>query len=304
MKFRSKENLLSGNNIKRVENALCAKPGFSLVETVTALIILALISSSVLVVIDRCITSATDSSLRMQAFEVARENMEAILSKSSVTEMVEYGNSDKYPEVQWQTAVETFYEPLTERIWVRGVCSAQYIDTASDTQTVELVQWLTSLTKEQLLEMLEQKQKQKEKEWPAEEIIKTVEEAADYADVDVATIQQWIEDGMPLTRDGFYIAGWLDLYIEAGGEPTSEEIAVLAKEYESPKAKSEHDDKAKEYEPDDESVKPDDEESVEPEDDEKSVEPQRGDLVCGVPREELLGMPIEEIFQLLLNCEE
>ena len=86
-------------------------PAFSLVEAVTALIILALISSSVLVVINRCMASAADSALRMQAFEVARDNMETLLSKDSVNEMVEYGSSDKHPEIKWQTTVEMFYEP-------------------------------------------------------------------------------------------------------------------------------------------------------------------------------------------------
>ncbi|MFA5252310.1 MAG: type II secretion system protein, partial [Phycisphaerae bacterium] len=87
MKCRSKQILL---------------PAFSLVEVMTALIILALISSSVLVVINRCMASAADSSLRMQAFEVARDNMETLLSRDEVEETVEYGSSDKYPEIKWQ----------------------------------------------------------------------------------------------------------------------------------------------------------------------------------------------------------
>jgi type II secretory pathway pseudopilin PulG len=135
-------------------------PAFSLVEVVTALIILALISSSVLVVINRCMASAADSELRMQAFEVACDNMESLLSKDSVEEMVEYGNSDKYPEIKWQTTVEIFYEPTMmeqTQIWVRGICSAEYADTTGQTQTIELTNWLTGLTREQLLQMLKQK---------------------------------------------------------------------------------------------------------------------------------------------------
>ena len=147
MKCRSKKILLSA-------------PAFSLVEAVTALIILALISSSVLVVINRCMACAVDSELRMQAFEVARDNMETLLSKDSVKEMVEYGSSDKYPEIQWQTTVEMFYEPAIEQmqIWVRGICSAEYTDTAGEVQTIELTHWLTGLTKEQLIQMIKQEQ--------------------------------------------------------------------------------------------------------------------------------------------------
>ncbi len=135
-------------------------PAFSLVEVVTALVILALISLSVLVVINRCMASAADSELRMQAFEVARDNMETLLSKDSVEEMVDYGSSVRYPEIKWQTTVEMFYEPMaTEQmqVWVKGICSAEYTDAAGEVQTIELTHWLTGLTEEQLIEMLKQK---------------------------------------------------------------------------------------------------------------------------------------------------
>ena len=140
-----------------------AKKAFSLIETVTALTILALISSSVLVVINRCVVSAADSTQRMQAFEIARENMEKLLNADSVAEMAEYGQSDKYPGSQWQTTVEAFYEPITERMWIQAICSAEYPDSAGQVQTVELTHWLTDLSKEQLLQIIDQQQK--EKEW-------------------------------------------------------------------------------------------------------------------------------------------
>jgi len=133
-------------------------PAFSLIEAVTSLIILALISSSVLAVINRCMVSAADSTVRMQAFEVARDNMETLLSKDSVEETTEYGSSDKYPQIQWETTVEAFYEPAEEQIWAKAVCSAEYDDTAGETQTVELTHWLTALTKDQLIQMIENKQ--------------------------------------------------------------------------------------------------------------------------------------------------
>jgi type II secretory pathway pseudopilin PulG len=134
------------------------KTAFSLVETVTALIILAITTSSVLVVINRCVSSTADLAIRRQAFEVARDNMETVLTSTSVSEMVEVGTSDKYPQIQWQTTIEPFYEPITERMWVQATCSAEYTDTAGELQTVELTHWLTDLTKEQLLEIIEQKQ--------------------------------------------------------------------------------------------------------------------------------------------------
>lgn len=143
----------------RSEKIAETKKGFSLVEAVTALIVLALVSSSVLVVIDRCMTSVADSTLRIQAFEVARENMETLLASTSVEESVEYGDSEKYPAIQWQNVVETFYVPSGEKMWVRAVCSAEYTDADGNLQNVELTHWLTYLTKEQTKRLIEQQEK-------------------------------------------------------------------------------------------------------------------------------------------------
>ena len=206
---------------------LYTKPAFTLGEVVIALAILGLISSSVLVVIGRCVASATDSGLRMQALEVARENMEALLSADSVKETIEYGESDKYPEIEWQTVVETFYEPITVRMWIRGVCSAEYTDTAGELQTVELTHWLTDLTKEQLLQIM--KEEEKEKEQFADELIETLEEAAEYAGVEPETIEQWLENGMLTTEDGSFVKQNLDIYRQNDGNPSPEDRQLQAK---------------------------------------------------------------------------
>jgi len=200
---------------------------FTLGEVVIALAILALISSSVLVVIGRCAASAADSELRMQALEVARENMEALLAADSVKETTEYGQSDKYPEIEWQTVVETFYEPITARMWIRAVCSAEYDDTEGELQTVELTHWLTDLTREQLLQIM--REEEKEKEDLAGELIETVEEAAEYAGVEPETIEQWLENGMLTTEDGSFVKRNLDIYRQNDGNPSPEDKQLQAK---------------------------------------------------------------------------
>jgi hypothetical protein len=53
---------------------------FSLVETIAAVAILAFVCSGLLVVINRYMDSAVDSVMRMRAFEVARTNMEELLT--------------------------------------------------------------------------------------------------------------------------------------------------------------------------------------------------------------------------------
>jgi len=212
-------------NAKRY--TLYAKSAFSLVEVVAALVILAFVSSSVLVVFNRYMASAADSVLRMQAFEVARKNMEELLTLDSVAESVEYGYSERYPDIEWQTAVETFYEPLTSRMWIQAICSAEYTDSENEVQTVELTHWLTDVTKSQLLQILAQQQKEIGR--LAEQVIETLEEAAEYAGVDGQTLQQWIDNGMLKTDDGHFIKGQLDLYVNSGGMPTPEDRMLQAK---------------------------------------------------------------------------
>ncbi len=123
---------------------------FTLPEVMAAMVILALICSSTFVVVSRALASAADSALRMNAFEVARNNMESVLSQGSVSEMVDYGYSERYPDIEWETAIESFTEPLNSRMWVQATCKATYLDSEGEEQTVELVNWVTGLSNEQI----------------------------------------------------------------------------------------------------------------------------------------------------------
>lgn len=224
MKCRSEKILLS---------AFWRRRGFSLPEVAAAVVILAFVSASVLTVISRCMAAAADSVLRMQAFEVARDNMEKLLLLNEVQEMIEYGSSYKYPEIQWQNVVETFYEPVSSRMWVQATCSAEYFDTAGEAQKVELTHWLTNLSKEEVLQIIAERGKEKELLAEAGQLIPTPEAAADYVGVDEETIQQWVQNGMPTTDDGEYIKGYLDLYWDYDGSPPSEAKQEVAQVYAS-----------------------------------------------------------------------
>jgi prepilin-type N-terminal cleavage/methylation domain-containing protein len=208
MKYYSEKNLLG---------IAGRRSGFTLPEVVAALMILAFVSSNVLVIVDRCMASAAELTLRMQAFEVARDNMEMLLASSSVEEMVDYGDSEKYPEIQWETVVETFNGPEEDRMWVRAVCTAEYFDTRGEIQKIELIHWLTYLTEEQM-EKIRQAREEEERLLEEEgQIILTIEEAAEYAGVDVETIRRWVSSGMPITESGWYIKPELDRYASTGG---------------------------------------------------------------------------------------
>ncbi|HLB75248.1 MAG TPA: hypothetical protein VJJ98_14600 [Sedimentisphaerales bacterium] len=196
--------------------------GFSLAEVVAALLILGFFSSGMMVVINRCTAWAANSAMRMQAFEIARENMEELLSMDSVEEVSEGGNSEKYPEIRWQTDVETFYEPVTSRMWVRAVCLTQYDDADGEEQTIKLEHWLTNISKEQLLEIMQRDKKDKES--LAGQVFETIEEAASYAGVDVETIEEWIDKGLVPLDDGTIPKQNLDIFVNNSGNPPADQI--------------------------------------------------------------------------------
>ncbi len=196
--------------------------GFTLLEVLTALAILALASSSVLLVIDRCVASAADSALRMEAFQLVRENLEKVLVSDAVEESVEYGDSETYADMSWQTVIEAFAEPMEGQMWVRAVCSAEYTDSKGQKQKVELVHWITELTDQQAGQLMNDEELAK---LEAEQFLATAEEAAQYARVNVETLEQWVEDGLMMTEDEGFLKYNLDLFVESKGNPTAEDKA-------------------------------------------------------------------------------
>ena len=136
--------------------------GFTLIEVGASLALLALITSTVLVVMNRCIEAAIDSRTKMEAFELARENIEKLLASTSVKDTADFGVSETNPDLNWETVVETFYEPITSRMWVQAVCSGSYIDTKGELQSVELTCWLTDITRKDINKILEQQRREDE----------------------------------------------------------------------------------------------------------------------------------------------
>ncbi len=203
-----------------------SQAGFTLLEVIAALAILGLAASSVLVVIDRCVSSASDSALRMEAFRLARENLEKILARDSVGETVEYGTSERYSGVSWQTVIEGFPEPVTGQMWVRAVCSAEYMDSKGETQRIELTHWIAQLTDQQAGQLVGQQDLEK---LEVEQVIETGQQAATYAKVDADTLAQWLENGLVKTDDDKFLRYNLDVFIQAEGNPTPEQKAQQAK---------------------------------------------------------------------------
>ena len=199
-----------------------ANQAFTLLEVLAALAILALASSSVLIVVDRCVASASDSALRMEAFELVRENLEKILVLDSVAESVDFGTSDKYEGISWQTVIEGFSEPVTGQMWVRAVCSADYMDSKGEKQRIELEHWITQLTDQQAGQLVDQQDLEKLK---MEQLCNTNEEAAAYAHLDADTLRQWVAAGLVKTSDDQFIRYNLDIFMQSKGNPTPDEKA-------------------------------------------------------------------------------
>jgi len=138
--------------------------GFTLMEVSVALVILGMITATVLVVMNRAIDTVVAWQTKMEAFDVARENMEKLLMKSSVSDGMEYGISDKNPDINWETTIESFYEPISNRMWARAVCTSKYKDNEGQEQKIELTQWITSVSKEQVIQILGWESKQNQAE--------------------------------------------------------------------------------------------------------------------------------------------
>lgn len=196
------------------------RAAFSLLEVLTALAILAFACSSVLLVINRSMVAAADSAFQMEAFQLARENMERILLSESITENVEYGTSEQYSDISWKAVTEAFSESTTGKMWVRVVSSAEYPDAMGETQTVELVHWVTMLSDQQADQIMEDEDLEA---LAAEQLLEDIELAAEYAGVDVETITAWMDGGLLTTQDGQFIRHNLDIYVDANGEPTEEQ---------------------------------------------------------------------------------
>ena len=139
-----------------------ARRAFTIVEVVAALAVLSVMLGSVMVLMNRYVEAVMDLQLREQAFEIVRGNMENLLAESKLSDMGEFGTSETNPDIEWKTLVEPFYESVTNRMWIRAVCSAGFNDSKGEYQEVELEHWITNLTAVQVKRILAQQKVENE----------------------------------------------------------------------------------------------------------------------------------------------
>jgi V8-like Glu-specific endopeptidase len=94
------------------------------------------------------------------------------------------------------------------------------MDSAGRTQTVELEHWLTDLSDQQAGQLVAQDDLD---QLAADQLLQTVEDAADYAGVESKVVEDWVEKGLVQTGDGAFIKYNLDVFMQSDGAPTAEE---------------------------------------------------------------------------------
>jgi len=195
--------------------------GFTLLEVLCSLGILSIICSSAMVIMSRNKDSSFNVTMRLRALEVARENIEQILVSQTIEEQTEYGVSEKYPAIEWESTIETFYAPLEGQTWARAISVARYKDMQDVDQEVELEHWLSRVTDAEMdtLGQLEGADSQ---------LYQTIEEAGQYAGVDELVLLEWVQNGMVQTDEGYFIQANLDLFLRTNGNPSPEELQQQA----------------------------------------------------------------------------
>lgn len=159
-------------------------------EVAAALVLLGLLVGSTLTLMNRIIEKVIDYRLRDQAFDLARSNMELLLSENTLSDMDEYGTDEFNPELDWETVVEPFFEPVTDRMWIRAVCTAGFTDSQGERQDIELEHWITNLTPEQIRQIMAQQKAEKE--------FMDLLQGGELTDVQKATVAFLLQEGLDL----------------------------------------------------------------------------------------------------------
>jgi type II secretory pathway pseudopilin PulG len=135
---------------------------FTLIEALTAMVIVGFICGTVLIVINNCIDSISDQQSTLRAVDVARENLEQLLGQNNLSEFSETGISELYPEIEWVRGIEVTQFQGTSDLWMKAFSSANYYNTDNELEEVEFVNWLAPLTAAQKNQVLKDRQKEDE----------------------------------------------------------------------------------------------------------------------------------------------
>ncbi len=143
-----------------------SRSGFTLIEALTALVIVGFTCGTVLVVINDSVDSISDQSSRLEAIEVARENMESMTSQTVLKEFAETGLSELYPNIEWTKTVVVTPFPGASRLWLMATSTANFYNSENELEEVKFESWLAPLTPQQ--EKLVMQDKQLEQKYLAE----------------------------------------------------------------------------------------------------------------------------------------
>jgi prepilin-type N-terminal cleavage/methylation domain-containing protein len=285
-------NLQSGSKKSK------ARFGFTLLEVAVSLVILGVLATSVLTIMNECIEAAIEQGSRQRAFEIARENMERILAWPYVQELNDYGSDEENADIQWETVIEPFYEPVTNRMWIRAVCSSSFTTREGEREEINLANWITSLSEQQIKNILDQKKREQEfleelndyslADYSADELLSLVERAQSAGDSETA-------------RSAAEALYW---YYPNSGEANV--LPDVAPDVSPPETEPEPTKPPDVYEP------PDDwqgkeEDGIADGDDGSDNRDQDDNSICGLTPEEFIEMlfsDFEKAIQFIENCED
>ena len=296
MNYRSKKNLF----YRRPDES-----AFTFIEVIMAVTIIAVTVTTVLTVMTRCLEAAIDNRTRMQAFELARENMEKLLALNSVSDQAEFGTSEKNPDIQWTSIVEPFTEPTDSEMWVQAVCSATYIDSKGAEQSIELTHWLSEVPKNIQKMILAQRQKELELMdkygKPGSYSDEQIEEFALEMDISVRDAKLLLENmSMHQAAKVITLSQSTGISLNqsrtALNMPADEAVKFIADQTGDSPEKTRDDLNNAESIPPEDFPDPEPEPVIEPEP--TGPEPE---ILCGYTASELDAIPFDRVFQMVLN---
>lgn len=214
--------------MKNVRLHLIRRNGFTIVEVSAALVLLGLLLASTLMLMNRYVDTVIDFRLREKAFELARSNMEQLLSETKLSDKDDYGTDEFNPELDWETMVEPFFEPVTNQMWIRAVCTAGFLDTKGERQDVELEHWITNLTPEQVKQITAQQK--------AEQEFMELLQGGDLTDIQKATVAFILQEGLDIEAYRKFLKQQLRQkleYLSSNGFPGYEQFLVQLEQEEN-----------------------------------------------------------------------
>ncbi|MGE4285836.1 MAG: prepilin-type N-terminal cleavage/methylation domain-containing protein [Phycisphaerae bacterium] len=179
------------------------RKAYTLVEAMAALLVMGIVVSGVVVTITNCLETMIDMRLENNAVDLARENMEYILSKNDAYEFYDSGVDEFNPDLNWEIGFEVATYPNTSDMWVRAFSTSGYYRTDGEYKTIEFESWIVRLSDEQ-------QQQYKEQATAEQQMLDDVADAVSEAQAEKDTAEEETDTGSVEPADNSELQELLD----------------------------------------------------------------------------------------------